>query len=599
VFLVAGKQAVMLEGPRVKGEEYFFLENQQISKVDHGYFEDYGTSGFEVTANAHLRYTVAIHDFDDEVHLAEVRLGVRGSTITSTFTFAASESGDGVAQGITITAFIDGRQVDSTKVRSIEVRPGLSFGGPEEDEGYPVQQTQDGGYILVGDTYSYGAGESDIWLIKTDSSGELQWDRTFGGWKSDHGRSVKQTSDGGYIIAGFTESYAIGENDVWLIKTDSEGNLDWEKTFGGSNWDAGYSVQQTQDGGYIITGYTWSYGAGCDDVWLIKTDSNGNKEWDKAFGSPNSEGGNSVQQTQDGGYFITGYEGGKTLNVWLIKTDSQGNLIWDKAFGGSDWDCGYSGKQISDGGYIITGYTDESELVSRHLWLIKTDSQGELEWDKTFSSSGLEDVGYSVEQTRDGGYIVAGRTLSSMACDQCWLIKTDSSGNLEWDRIFGGGGYDWGRSVQQTSDGGYVIVGHTDSYGAGSAHKSSVWLIKVSSMNTPNQPECSSPRDGLRNVSLTATLKSGPFSDPDSGDIHVASQWQIREATGDYSNPIFDSGIDTFHLTQIGIPPGTLNYFSTYFWRVRYQDSQGVWSDYSSETMFTTEGGATPEAGGG
>jgi uncharacterized delta-60 repeat protein len=473
-----------------------------------------------------------------------------------------------------------------------------AFGGPKADEGYSVQQTQDGGYILVGDTFSYGAGESDIWLIKIGPSGKLQWDRTFGGSKFDHGHSVKQTSDGGYIIAGYTESYAIGQWDVWLIKTDSQGNLDWEKTFGGSSWDAGYSIQQTQDGGYIIAGYTWSYGAGCHDVWLIKTDPSGDKEWDKVFGGPNSEEGNSVQQTQDGGYVITGYkdsyEAGKAQDVWLIKTDSEGNLLWDKTFGSSGWDCGYSGKQTSDGGYIITGYTDSSEL-GRPLWLIKTDSQGELEWDKTFSSSGLEDVGYSVEQTRDGGYIVAGRTLSKMACDQCWLIKTDSSGNLEWDKVFGGLGFDCGKSVQQTSDGEYIVVGYTDSYGAGSPYQPSVWLIKVGTINPPNQPGCSSPPDEFKNVGLSPTLESWLFSDPDLGDIHIASQWQIREATGDYSNPIFDSGVDTSHLTQIAIPPGILNYSTTYFWRVRHQDNHGVWSNYSSEAKFTTMGGAVPE----
>jgi hypothetical protein len=134
VFLIAGKEAVMLEGPEVKGEEYFFLENQQIRKVDHGYFEDYRTAGFEVTVNTHLSYTVAIEYFEDEVGLAEVRLGAKGNTITSTFTFAASESGDGVARGIIITAFIDGREVESKKVRSIEVRAGPRGEGKGEIE---------------------------------------------------------------------------------------------------------------------------------------------------------------------------------------------------------------------------------------------------------------------------------------------------------------------------------------------------------------------------------------------------------------------------------------------------------------------------------
>ncbi len=347
----------------------------------------------------------------------------------------------------------------------------MMFGGNDNDEGKSVQQTTDGGYIITGVTGCYD--NCDVWLIKTDSQGNEQWNQTFGGSESDKGESVQQTTDGGYIITGSTSSFGNGNSDVWLIKTDSQGNEVWNQTFGGSG---GYSVQQTTDGGYIITGKTVSNYMGLD-IWLIKTDSQGNEVWNQTFGGDYGDSGNSVQQTEDGGYIITGYIHFNGHHVFLIKTDSNGNEEWTHTFVRT-YDIGNSVQQTTDGGYIITGSTHSFGGNDNDIWLIKTDSQGQEEWDKTFGGSDY-DIGYSVQQTTDGGYIITGLTGSfGNGNRDVWLIKTDSNGNEEWNQTFGGSERDMGYSVQQTEDNGYIITGYTNSFGNGSYD---VLLIKTDS----------------------------------------------------------------------------------------------------------------------
>ena len=253
-----------------------------------------------------------------------------------------------------------------------------TYGGTDEDWGYSVQQTQDGGYIITGRTESFGNGEGDVYLIKTDGSGNELWNKTFGGTSNDYGHSVQQTQDGGYIITGSTSSFGNFGYDVWLIKTDGSGNEQWNQTFGGTN---SYSVQQTQDGGYIITGSTQSF-VGVDyDVYLIKTDGSGNELWTKTFGETSNDFGLSVQQTSDGGYIMTGPTrsfGNGNNDFWLIKTDENGIEQWTKTFGGTDEDLGQSVQQTQDGGYIITGMTSSFGNGSLDVYVIKTNQFGNI-----------------------------------------------------------------------------------------------------------------------------------------------------------------------------------------------------------------------------
>jgi hypothetical protein len=255
--------------------------------------------------------------------------------------------------------------------------------GSGRDFGESVGQTSDGGYIVAGYTDLTGT-DIDVYFIKTDASGNVgppnTWQKTYGGTSGDSGWSVEQTSDGGYIIAGSTESFGIGNSDVYLIKTDANGDVGppntWQRTYGGGDADAGHFVQQTSDGGYIIAGYTRSFGAGGSnwgDIWLIKTDNQGNKQWDKTFGGTSDEFGRSVQQASDGGYIIAGHTesfGAGSMDAWVIKTDDNGNKMWDLTFGGPNTDSARSVQQTSDGGYIIAGQTC-SAIGSSDVWLIK------------------------------------------------------------------------------------------------------------------------------------------------------------------------------------------------------------------------------------
>jgi hypothetical protein len=308
-----------------------------------------------------------------------------------------------------------------------------TFGGSNSDYGYSVAPTADSGYIITGYTWSYGAGERDVWLIKTNADGDTMWTRTFGGDSSDSGLSVAQTADGGYVITGYTWSYGAGRSDAWLIKTDTTGDTMWTRTFGGSSYDHGRSVAQTADGGYIITGFTYAHGPVDCDVWLIKTDAGGDTMWTRTFGGSGSDFGSSVAQTTDGGYIIageTGHYSGYDWDVVLIKTDAGGDTTWTRTFGGDSSDGGYSVAQTADGGYIVTGYTESYGAGKNDVWLIKTDASGNKTWDRTFGGSEW-DQGYSVAQTADNGYIVTGRTDSYGAGEyDVWLIKTDSMGRV-------------------------------------------------------------------------------------------------------------------------------------------------------------------------
>lgn len=249
---------------------------------------------------------------------------------------------------------------------------------PIVDQGFSVQQTSDNGYVIVGmkGLMWYPGFPPDLWIIKTDSLGNQDWSKVYGnpfgvGW--DYGNSVQVTSDNGFIIAAHTEATSISSN-VWLLKLNSSGDTLWTKSFGGADFDDGNSVQITADGGLIIAGSTKSFAAGEDDVWLIKTDENGDTLWTKTFGGVGGEEGYSVKQTNDGGFVISGYTdsyGAGEDDLWLIRTNENGHKLWTKTLGGINDESGSSVLQSADNGYVVTGYTKSFGAGESDVWLIK------------------------------------------------------------------------------------------------------------------------------------------------------------------------------------------------------------------------------------
>jgi len=399
-----------------------------------------------------------------------------------------------------------------------------TYGGTNRDRGYSVQQTSDGGYIGAGGTSSFGNGYQ-VYLIKTDASGDTLWTRNYGGTDYDDGRSVWQTSDGGFIIAGATASFGAGSYDVYLIKTNASGVARWTKFYGGALEDWGYSVQQTSDGGYIVVGIKEIIVGSDKDVYFLKTDAFGDTLWTRTYGGAGYDYAYSVQQTSDGGYIITGATSG---DVYLIKTNASGDTLWSRTYGGRNSDGGYSVQQTSDGGYIIAGYTESFGAGYGDIYLIKTNASGDTLWTKTYGGIN-DDYGNSVQQTSDGGYIIAGGscTFGQWGCD-VYLIKTNASGNRIWARTYSGTDWEVGNSVRQALDGGYIIAGCTNSFGAGD---DDFYIIKTDSLGRSSGVEETAGVRG-QGLGIRVTAKPNPFTSFATIPGHEAERFSLYDVSG-------------------------------------------------------------------
>ena len=303
-----------------------------------------------------------------------------------------------------------------------------TYGGSGYDEGSAIQQTGDGGYIVAGYTQSFGAGRYDGWVLKLNADGSVAWQKTYGGSSDDYAYAIQQTGDGGYIVGGFTQSFGAGNYDAWVLKLNADGSVAWQKTYGGSGNDYANAIQQTGDGGYIVAGYTQSFGAGNYDAWVLKLNADGSVAWQKTYGGSGDGCAFAIQQTGDGGYIV----GGFTVNfvAWVLKLNADGSVAWQKTYGGSGNDRTYAIQQTADGGYIMAGNTQSFGAGSYDAWALKLNADGSVAWQKTYGGSGL-DYAYAIQQTADGGYIVAGMTLSFGAGENdVWVLKLDANGAI-------------------------------------------------------------------------------------------------------------------------------------------------------------------------
>ncbi len=393
-----------------------------------------------------------------------------------------------------------------------------TYGGADEDFAYSIQQTTDGGYIVAGYTYSSGTGY-DFWVLKLNSTGGIVWQRTYGGTYDDFAYSIQQTSDGGYIVAGYTGSFGAGSNDLWVLKLNSTGGIVWQRTYGGTGTDWAWSIRQTSDGGYVVAGYTDSFGAGSGDLWVLKLNSTGGIVWQNTYGGTTGlDIAYSIQQTTDGGYIVaggTGSFGAGSGDLWVLKLNSTGGIVWQNAYGDTGDDPAFSIQQTSDGGYIVAGYTGSFGAGSNDLWVLKLNSTGGIVWQRTYGGTG-NDGARSIQQTTDGGYIVAGYTGSFGAgSNDLWVLKLDSAGGIVWQRTYGGTDDDAARSIQQTSDGGYIVAGETYSFGlggiCGEGYCSDFWVLKLNSDGTLGcgfgvGTTSTAPSTGVSGVATSATV---------------------------------------------------------------------------------------------
>jgi len=403
-----------------------------------------------------------------------------------------------------------------------------TYGGVWGEYGRSVQQTADSGYVVAGYTESYGAGYTDFYLVKTNGYGDTIWTRTYGDTGYQSAYVVRQTADRGYVMTGVTMPPAGTGFDVRVVKTSVSGGAAWTKTYGGPSDDQGRDIRQTADGGCIVVGCTRSFGSGMDDIMLIKMTGSGDSVWIKAIGGFGSDIGCSVLETPDQGYVIAGLTsdiGGLNEDVYLVKTSPSGDTVWTRRYGGTGDDEGLCVDQTADGGYIITGLAHLPGPGDISLYLVRTNGSGDTLWTRTYGGP-YHDVGNSVQQTSDGGYIIAGTTYRSVGDADAYLIRTDSLGDTLWTRFFGGTGVDGGSSVRQTLDGGYIVSGRTTSFGAGNGD---IWLIKTDANGSAAVAEAGG---GRPKASGDLDVVPNPFTSSARVPGHEAERFEVHDASG-------------------------------------------------------------------
>jgi hypothetical protein len=349
-----------------------------------------------------------------------------------------------------------------------------SYGSRAPEFAQSIQVTSDNGFIVAGHIEEISTGFEDASVLKLDANGNVIWHKIYGGPHRDEASSIQETSDHGFIVAGYTRSFGAGLRDAWVLKLDANGDVVWQKAYGGSGGDVAYSIQETSDNGFIVTGFTSSGG-----VWLLKLDANGNIDWQKAYGSGEAS---SIQQTSDNGFIVasstSSFSSSRFSDYWILKLDANGNVVWQKAYGSSFDDSNDivgSIQETSDNGFIVAGYTSmpSSDLTQFLSRVLKLDANGNVVWQKTHGRGDDCARTHSIQETSDNGFITTGYERWYDDPSGLWVLKLDANGNDVWQKTYSSG---IARSIQKTSDNGFIVAGYTGFFGAGS---SDYWVLKL------------------------------------------------------------------------------------------------------------------------
>ncbi len=353
-----------------------------------------------------------------------------------------------------------------------------------------MQQTSDGGCIFGVHSSSFTGDFSDgynTWIFKVDSDGNITWEKKYVGYRSypDH---IIQTADGGYIAVGVYVDDGGGWGSLWVLKLNSDGTIDWQKLYGQSCTDGsnfGMYIQEAIDpggnpDGYVVLAKASCYGPGLSAVWVLRLNADGTIAWQKGYGGYDEDFGSSILQTADGGFVVAGGTlslGPNIVDMWVLKLNSDGTVDWEKTYGGRTATeiRETRNQQGNPDGYILAGTTTNFGAGGFDVMILKLNPDGTIVWQKTYGGS-YDDDAYDIEQTSDGGYVVAGRSSSFGLNYSAWIFKLDSSGNVVWERTYDGDDWDFAYSIEQTSDGGYIVAGETQSFGAGSRD---VFMLKL------------------------------------------------------------------------------------------------------------------------
>jgi hypothetical protein len=505
-----------------------------------------------------------------------------------------------------------------------------TYGGSGFDAGSSIVATSDGGYIVAGYSSSIDGdvtenkGAYDVWIAKLHSDGTIEWQKTYGGTRNDLAYSIQETKDGGYIVAGHTYSNDgditenKGQTDFWVLKLSNDGSKEWQKTYGGSGNDIVNSIIMTSDGDYIVAGWTSSNNGdvilnnGKADIWILKLLSDGNIEWQSSYGGSGDDVANSIIETKDRGYIVAGFTNSQDGDVtekkgeydgWIIKLRNDGSIEWQKTYGSWTFGWFYSIKETRDGGYIVAGLSDsfDDDKIGNKggsdVWVLKLRIDGSIEWQKTYGGSENE-LAFSIQETKDDGYIVTGYTESfdgdvteNKGGRDVWVLKLSNDGMLEWQKTMGGSDRDDAASIQETGDGGYIIAGSTySSDGDVTENKGSadVWIVKLAG-TTILQSDVSDavfsivePIALSRDIDMLQVLVGSAKDSVVSEFVSNTGSWKFRV------DSIYIQGADASAFSLVsGFPVYTIEPNDSYFGEFRFVPKRvGI---HSAEIVIVTQ----------